>query len=118
MRSIRSSSSRASISPVATIAPAFTIGLNGRLRSSTTMALNGLPDGSTPTRCSTASRPWSSSAIPNTNGFEIGVTHLLDVAVRVHHADAEPVRIGPTELRDVRGDLAFLELPVLVEEAP
>jgi hypothetical protein len=56
---------------VATIAPAFTIGLNGRLRSSTTIALNGLPDGSTPTRRSTASRPWSSSAMPNTNGLEI-----------------------------------------------
>ena len=51
MRSIRASSSRASIRPVATIAPAFTIGLNGRLRSSTTIELKALPDGSTPTCC-------------------------------------------------------------------
>ena len=61
-----------SISPVATIAPEFTIGLNGRFdASSTTIALNGLPDGSTPIRARSASRPRSSSASPRTNGFEI-----------------------------------------------
>ncbi len=71
MRAIRSSASFASMRPVATIAPAFTIGLKGRLRSSTTIELNAFPEGSTPTCWSTASRPWSSSAMPNTNGFEI-----------------------------------------------
>ena len=55
-----------------TIAPAFTIGFHGRLvAGSTVIALNGFPDGSTPTLASTASRPRSSSARPNTNGFEI-----------------------------------------------
>jgi hypothetical protein len=68
---MRVASSAASMRPVATIAPAFTIGLNGRFRSSTTIALNGLPDGSTPTRSNTGSRPRSSSAMPNTNGLEI-----------------------------------------------
>jgi hypothetical protein len=60
------------IRPVATMAPEFTIGLNGRFdASSTTIALNGLPDGSTPIRASSASRPRSSRAIPRTNGFEM-----------------------------------------------
>ena len=55
-----------------TIAPALTIGLNGRFEcGSTTIALNALPDGSTPTCPSTNCSPWSSSAIPNTNGLEI-----------------------------------------------
>ena len=55
-----------------TIAPALTIGLNGRLvDASTDIELNGFPDGSTPTRSVTAACPLSSSARPNTNGFEI-----------------------------------------------
>ena len=48
---------------------------------------------------------------------EIGVAHLVDVAVGGHHADAEPVRVGPAQLGDVGGDLALFELAVLVEEA-
>ena len=54
-----------------TIAPALTIGLNGRFVASTEIALKASPDGSTPTRSSTFSRPCCSSASPNTNGFEI-----------------------------------------------
>ena len=51
--------------------PALTMGLNGRFVASTEIALNALPDGSTPTRSITFSRPCCSSASPNTNGFEI-----------------------------------------------
>ena len=54
------------------MAPAFTIGLNGRREtSSTTIALKASPVGSTPTRARTASRPCSSSAIAKTNALEI-----------------------------------------------
>ncbi len=57
---------------VVTIAPALTIGLNGRFDcSSTVIELNGSPVGSTPTRIDTASTPWSSSASPYANGLEI-----------------------------------------------
>ena len=55
-----------------TIAPAFTIGLKGRPeRSSTSIELNASPVGSTPTRASTPSRPWCSSAMPKMSAFEI-----------------------------------------------
>lgn len=54
------------------IAPALTIGLNGRfVNASSTIALNASPVGSTLTLERTCSRPWSSSAIPKTNGLEI-----------------------------------------------
>ena len=54
------------------IAPAFTMGLNGRFVASSRMiALNASPVGSTLTLASTCSRPWSSSASPKTNGLEI-----------------------------------------------
>ncbi len=107
------------------MAPAFTMGLNGRLRSSTTIELKALPDGSTPTCSSTWSRPLVFERHPEHERLrdrldgevEIGVAHLVHVAVGRHHADAEPVRVGPAQLGDVGGHLALVELPVLVEEA-
>jgi hypothetical protein len=71
-RPIRSAKSLPATRSAVAIAPAFTIGLNGRFDlSSSTMALKASPVGSTPTRGSTPSRPWSSRASPNRNGFEI-----------------------------------------------
>ena len=49
--------------------------------------------------------------------LQVGVTHLVDVAVGGHHADPEPAGVGPAEFGDVGGDLPFVELAVLVEQA-
>ena len=96
--------------PVVTIAPAFTIGLNGRLDASSTMIeLNGFPDGSTPTLASSGLGPGPRAPCPNTNGFEIDwivnarrrVTDLEDLTVGGDDADAEPVGIGLAELGDI-----------------
>ena len=124
MRCIRDVAKCGSMRPVVTIAPAFTIGLNGRLRSSTTMALNGLPDGSTPTRSSTcvASAVLEGHAEHERLGdrldreVEAGVAHLVDVAVGGDDGDAEPRRVGPPQLRDVGRHLPLVERRVLLQQ--
>ena len=58
--------------PDTVMAPAFTMGLKGRLvLASKTMALKASPEGSTPTRESTLSRPATSRARQKANAFEI-----------------------------------------------
>ena len=57
---------------VIAIAPALTIGLGARwCSSSSSIALNESPVGATPTRSSTASRPWVSNAKPYNISLEI-----------------------------------------------
>src|SRR5947207_15840429 len=60
------------INDAAAIAPALTMGLNGRMVvGSSSMELNASPLGSTPTRDLVPSRPNSSSANWNANGLQI-----------------------------------------------
>ena len=59
------------ISPEQAIAPALTIGLNGRLSAVRRIELNASPLGSTPITASTCSAPSISSASANTNALEI-----------------------------------------------
>ena len=63
MSVMRASTVSPLISSAVAIAPALTIGLKGRLwTSSSTIELKASPVGSTPTWASTASRPYSARA--------------------------------------------------------
>jgi hypothetical protein len=53
------------------MAPALTIGLNGRLSAVSRIELNASPLGSTPMAALTRLAPSSSSASANTNALEI-----------------------------------------------
>ena len=126
IRARRSSGSAPSMSAVVTMAPALTIGLNGRLvTASTVTELNGLPEGSTPMRARTASRPRSARAMPKTSGFEIDWIVNCSVASPIEKispstvAIAMPNRLGSDgrELRDVRRDLAPVDLRELAVDA-
>ena len=62
--------------------------------------------------------------MPNTNGFEIdwivnpssASPTVEDLAVDGHERDAEPRRVGAAQLGDVGGDLAVVEVAVLLEQ--
>ena len=107
-----------------TIAPALTIGLNGRLISSTATALKAFPDGSTPTWRITASRPRSSSAMPNTNGLEIDwIVNCCRESPTSKTWPSLVTTLTPNqsgsalpELWDVRGDVAGIEGLQLLEQ--
>ena len=101
------------------MAPALTIGLNGRFEaSSSTIALNASPVGSTPTFDSTCSRPWSSSARPKTNGLEIDWMREELLCSRrprttwpstVTMVMPNQFGVGLGQLGDVVGHLAFID---------
>ncbi len=90
------------ISAAAAIAPALTIGLNGRLLLvHRAIELNASPVGSTPTLLSTGSHAvvLERQAVDERLGDRLdgegaaGVADLVDVAVGGDHGDAEPVRV-------------------------
>ena len=106
------------------IAPALMKGLRGMpcSYSSWTMELNGLPEGSRPTRRHSRS-PTLPSASVSVNTFEmlwiengrVAVAAGRDVAVGVDHGKAEGLAIDARELRNIGRDLAAIRpLPHLV----
>ena len=106
------------------IAPALMKGLRGMpcSHSSWTMELNGLPEGSRPTRRHSRS-PTLPSASVSVKTFEmlwiengvVAVAAGRDVAVGVDHREAEGLGVDPRQLRNVGRDLAAIRpLPHLV----
>ncbi len=118
-RRISPSASRGSwperITSVTAIAPALMKGLRGtpRSRSSCTMELNGLPEGSRPTRFQRRS-PTMPRARVSVNTFDtlwiengrLAVAAGEDLSLGVDHRHAELVGIDPGELGDVVRDRA------------
>jgi hypothetical protein len=79
------------------------------------MALNGSPDGSTPTRVSTSfvyGAALEDRAVDERLGDRLDgerdtrVTDLVHVAVCDAETNGKPIRVGPAELGDVAGHFA------------